>query len=141
MMERGWIDLIQLHGDEQPGDAAAYRQAGVPFIKAIGVKSRADLARAGEFGACGILLDAPAPGVYGGTGEVFDWTVARHYRDEHPQAPLILAGGIVPGNAAAAARLVRPSALDVASGAETSPGIKDFSKVRELIDAIAAAKA
>lgn len=137
LVERGWIDLIQLHGDETPEDAAFYRNAGVPFLKAIGVKGRDDLARAGDFGACGLLLDAPAPGVYGGTGEVFDWHLARAFRDAHPEVPVILAGGIVAENAAEAVRCARPAALDVASGAELSPGVKDFAKVRKLLAAIA----
>ena len=136
LVRDGLLDLIQLHGDETPGDAAAYRAANIPFIKAIGVKTRADLHHATEYGAAAILLDAHAPGIYGGTGEVFDWNVARQFREQHPALPLILAGGIVPDNAALAARRVRPAALDVASGAELSPGIKDFTKVQALLAAL-----
>lgn len=132
----GLLDVVQLHGDETPEDATAFRAAGVPFIKAIGVKSRADLQRAADFGADAILLDAHAPGVYGGTGEVFDWEVAAGFRREHPEIPLILAGGIVPDNAASAAAAVRPQALDTASGSEVSPGIKDFEKVAALLAAL-----
>ena len=132
----GLIDLIQLHGDETPADAAPFREAGVPFIKAIGVKTRADLERAADFGALGILLDAHAPGIYGGTGEVFDWNVAIDFKNQHPELPVILAGGIVPENAAHAVATVRPAAIDIASGAESSPGIKDFTKVDALISAI-----
>jgi len=132
----GLIDLIQLHGDETPADAAPFREAGVPFIKAIGVKTRADLERAADFGALGILLDAHAPGVYGGTGEVFDWNVAIDFKNQHPELPVILAGGIVPENAAHAVATVKPAAIDIASGAESSPGIKDFTKVDALISAI-----
>lgn len=136
LVRDGLLDLIQLHGDEAPGDAAAYRAANIPFIKAIGVNARADLDHATEYGAVAILLDAHAPGVYGGTGEVFDWNVAVHFREQHPELPLILAGGIVPDNAALAARRVRPVALDVASGAEFAPGIKDFTRVQALLDAL-----
>lgn len=132
----GLIDLIQLHGDETPADAAPFREAGVPFIKAIGVKTRADLERAADFGALGILLDAHAPGVYGGTGEVFDWNVAIDFKNQHPDLPIILAGGIVPENAANAVATVKPAAIDIASGAESTPGIKDFTKVDALISAI-----
>ena len=137
LLHDGWLDVIQLHGDETPADAQAYRAANIPFIKAIGVKSRADLLHASDYGAAAILLDAHAPGVYGGTGEVFDWNVARLFREQHPGLPLILAGGIVPENAASAVRLVRPAALDVASGAELAPGIKDFDKIHALLAAIA----
>ncbi len=136
LVRNGWLDAVQLHGDETPDDAAAYRDAGVPFIKAIGVKTRADLARATDFGAAAILLDAHAPGIYGGTGEVFDWEVASDFRREHPDLPVILAGGIIPENAGLAAMSVRPAALDIASGAEISPGIKDFKKVRAFLAAL-----
>jgi|688.fasta_scaffold24796_5 phosphoribosylanthranilate isomerase len=136
LVERGWIDVIQLHGDEGPEETAIYQKPGLPFFKAIGVKSHTDLAHATDFGACALLLDAAAPGVYGGTGEVFDWNVARTHREAHPETPIILAGGIVPGNATAAAMAVRPCALDVASGAEIRPGVKDFTKVDALLEAI-----
>jgi phosphoribosylanthranilate isomerase len=132
----GWIDAVQLHGDEAPEDVAVYQKSGVPFIKAIGVRTLADLERAADFHATGILLDAHAPGVYGGTGETFDWNAALDFKTSHPMLPLILAGGIVPNNAAAAAKVVAPAALDVASGAELSPGIKDFAKVSALLAAL-----
>ena len=132
----GFIDVIQLHGDESPEDAADFRAAGSPFIKAIGVKTVNDLARAMEFGASAILLDAHAPGIYGGTGEVFDWEVASDFRRHHPSLPIILAGGIVPENAGLAAMTVNPAALDIASGAETSPGIKDFAKIADFLTAL-----
>jgi len=130
------LDAIQLHGDEVPEDASPFRAADVPFIKAIGVKTRADLERATEFGASAVLLDAHAPGVYGGTGEVFDWKVATEFREQHPELPVILAGGIVPENAALAAASVLPAALDIASGAEISPGVKDFQKVAAFLTAL-----
>jgi len=127
---------VQLHGDETPEDAAVFRDSEIPFIKAIGVKTRADLTRATEFGAIAILLDAHAPGIYGGTGEVFDWEVASDFRRQHPHLPVILAGGIVPENAGLAAMSVQPAALDIASGAEIAPGIKDFQKVAAFLTAL-----
>ena len=132
------IDVVQLHGDETPASSMVYQNAGVPFFKAIGVKSRADLAHAADFHAAAILLDAHAPGVYGGTGETFDWNDAVNFKSRHPAIPLILAGGIVPENAALALRTVRPAALDVASGAEHAPGVKDFAKVAALLAALRA---
>jgi len=132
----GLIDVVQLHGDEKPADAAPYVAAGIPFIKAIGVKTLSDLSLAAQFGAAAILLDAHAPGVYGGTGEAFDWNVANDFKKQHPALPIILAGGILPGNAALAAATVAPAALDVASGAELSPGVKDFAKVSQLLSAL-----
>ena len=136
LVNEGYLDAVQLHGDETPEDAAAFRAAGIPFIKAIGVKTLADLDRATEFRAAAILLDAHAPGVYGGTGEVFDWEVASDFRRRHPHLPVILAGGIVPENAGLAAMSVQPAALDIASGAEISPGVKDFQKVAAFLTAL-----
>ncbi|TAE74279.1 MAG: phosphoribosylanthranilate isomerase [Verrucomicrobia bacterium] len=131
----GLIDVIQLHGDETPDDAAAFRAAGIPFLKALGVRGPADLEQARDFGAAGILLDAHAPGIYGGTGQTIDWTLARAFIRENPQIPLILAGGITAENAAQAIAAVHPAALDIASGAESSPGVKDFDKVSRLLAA------
>ena len=135
LLKRGWIDVIQLHGDETPLDAAPYRDAGLPFIKAIGVSGNEQLANAKEYGANALLMDAHAPGVYGGTGDTFDWNTAVEFMSQHPELPVILAGGITPDNAAQAAAEVRPAAMDIASGAELSPGLKDFDKVRQLIEA------
>ena len=136
LVRAGLLDVVQLHGDETPEEMLVYQKHGVPFFKAIGVRTLADLARAEAYGARAILLDAPAPGVYGGTGETFDWNTAAAFKALHPQLPLILAGGIVPANAALAATTVRPAALDVASGAELSPGRKDFAKVSALLAAL-----
>lgn len=139
LYDDGLLDAIQLHGDESPQQAEPYRKAGVPFFKAIGVSTHADLAHAADYGARAILLDAHAPGVYGGTGAVFDWGTAREFRTAHPQLPMLLAGGITPQNAAQAIAACQPAALDVASGAEVSPGIKDFAKVALLLQATRAA--
>jgi len=136
LLHEGFIDAIQLHGDETPEDMRPYQDAGAPFIKAIGVKTMEDLDRAMDFGARALLLDAHAPGVYGGTGETFDWNSAIDFKSLHPELPVILAGGIVPENAKPAADTVHPAALDVASGAELSPGIKDFKKVAALLAAL-----
>ena len=136
LIREGLLDVVQLHGDETPQDAVPYQQAGVPFFKAIGVKTLDDLEQAPLFGASAVLLDAHAPGVYGGTGETFDWAAANAFKSRHPHLPIILAGGITQANAALAARTVRPAALDVASGAEASPGIKDFQKVAAILSAV-----
>ncbi len=134
MLEDHLIDLAQFHGDESPAYCAPFAEASLPFIKAIGVKNASSLENITDYRATAILLDAPAPGVYGGTGEKFDWSHARDFIRQHPQTPVILAGGITPDNAAAAITQVHPAALDVASGAELSPGIKDFTKVKSLLN-------
>jgi len=135
LMREGLLDLVQFHGDETTEDCAAFAQHDLPFLKAIGLDSPAALETAHEFHAQAILLDAHAPGLYGGTGQTINWTLARHFVDTNPTLPLILAGGITPDNAAAALAAVHPAALDVASGSESAPGIKDFTKVQALLAA------
>ena len=86
-----------------------------------------------------VLVDAAAPGQYGGTGTTFSWVgMADHHRWLH-NVPLILAGGLTPDNVAEAIRIVRPAAVDVASGVESSPGKKDPVKVRDFVAAAQAA--
>lgn len=131
----GMIDVVQLHGDETPECVAGFRNAGIPVIKAVGVRDFAGIAAAGNYGADAVLLDAHAPQVFGGTGETFDWSLAKCFQESFPAIPMILAGGITPDNAAQAVGEVRPVAVDVASGAEVSPGVKDFGKVASLLTA------
>lgn len=131
----GMIDVVQLHGDETPQVVAGFRKAGIPVIKAVGVKGVSDIDAAGSYGGDAVLLDAHAPKVFGGTGETFDWGLAKTFTERYPAVPMILAGGITPDNAAQAVDAVRPVALDVASGAEMSPGVKDFGKVAALLEA------
>lgn len=139
LLESGLLDLIQLHGDERPADCRIYSSHRIPFLKAIGVEGAATLADATDYRAAGLLLDAHAPGVYGGTGETIDWELAAGFVRDHPELPLLLAGGITPDNAAAALQAVRPAALDVASGSESAPGIKDPEKVAALLRHVRAA--
>ena len=136
LVEAGLIDVIQLHGDESPDDALPYLQAGVPFFKAIGVSCLNDANAAAGFHANAVLLDAHAPGVYGGTGATFNWDDAVAFQKHFPDLPLLLAGGITPENALQACRHVRPAAIDVASGAESSPGVKDLEKIKALVAAV-----
>lgn len=136
LLEDDLIDLAQFHGDESPAYCAPFAAAGLPFIKAIGVSHAGSLENITDYAATAILLDTPAPGVYGGTGEKFDWTHARAFIDTHPDVPVLLAGGITPENAAKAIHQVHPAALDIASGAELAPGVKDFDKVKALLAAL-----
>ncbi|NNC89684.1 MAG: phosphoribosylanthranilate isomerase [Akkermansiaceae bacterium] len=132
LLDRRLLDLLQFHGDES---LPFCRQFEAPFVKAIGVENPDSLDGAAFDGARGILLDAHAPGAYGGTGETIDWALAANFIRQHPELPVILAGGITPDNAAEALDTVRPAALDVASGAESAPGVKDFAKVEALLEA------
>lgn len=136
LLESDYIDLAQFHGDETEAYCRVFADAGLPFIKAIGVKNKASLENIGRYRANAVLLDTPAPGVYGGTGETFDWSHAQEFVSTHPGTPVLLAGGITPDNAAEAVARVRPCALDVASGAESSPGVKDMDKVAALLSAL-----
>ena len=131
----GMIDVVQLHGDETPEHVGGFVKAGIPVIKAVGVRDVSDIDAAGSYGSDAVLLDAHAPKVFGGTGETFDWGLANAFGKRHPAIPMILAGGITPENAGQAVGEVRPVALDVASGAEVSPGVKDFGKVAALLEA------
>ena len=135
LVRDGLIDVVQFHGDETADDCASFAALDIPFLKAIGVHGGTALDEAEDYRARGLLLDAHAPGVYGGTGQTIDWDLARQFVDTHPELPLILAGGITPENATAAIEAVHPAALDVASGSESAPGIKDFTKVAALLAA------
>ena len=140
LLENNSLDAIQLHGDEDEEELLEFLQKDVPVIRSLALKPTDDLASVSAHyhslaqksgGTLALLLDAHAPGVYGGTGETIDWTQAASFIKLSP-LPVLLAGGIVPDNAREAIALTHPAALDVASGAESAPGIKDFSKVAAL---------
>ncbi|HHJ4328579.1 TPA: phosphoribosylanthranilate isomerase, partial [Klebsiella pneumoniae] len=124
------LDLLQFHGDESAAYCAAFSR---PYIKALRVRAGEDLAAqmAAYRQARGILLDTYVAGVPGGTGQAFDWSLIP---TDLPQ-PVILAGGLDAGNAAAAVARVRPYALDVSGGVEQAKGIKDARKIRDFIAA------
>jgi phosphoribosylanthranilate isomerase len=132
--EPGWIeevvasvqpDILQFHGAETDGFASSFAR---PYIKAVPMGSSADLARQASAypNAAGILLDSHARGARGGTGVTFDW--ARIPPGTGRQ--FVLAGGLNAANVAQAIATVRPYAVDVSSGIESAPGIKDAAKMR-----------
>lgn len=123
------LDLLQFHGDETPAECARY---GRPWIKAIRVKPGMDLLKcAADFSAArGLLLDAYVPGVPGGTGARFDW---RLIPGNMPR-PIVLSGGLDPDNVAGAVNTVQPWAVDVSSGVEVAPGVKDAARVTAFIE-------
>jgi phosphoribosylanthranilate isomerase len=118
------LDLLQFHGDEPPEACAAF---GRPWIKALRVRPGMDLAMAAErySGATGLLLDAYRPGVPGGTGACFDWSLIPPGLGPR----IVLAGGLTPQNVAMAIRAVRPYGVDVSGGVEVAKGIKDPAKI------------
>ena len=123
--------LLQFHGDEGDGWCA---QFGHPFLKAIAMgEGVAALPRLHDYPhATGLLLDGHAAGEAGGSGKAFDWSLLP---DELAQ-PLILAGGLHAGNVGDAVRTARPWAVDVASGVESAPGIKDPMRLEAFIRAV-----
>lgn len=125
------LDLLQFHGDELPEECASY---GLPFIKAIRVKSDTNLVQcAKDFSASkALLLDTFTDGVAGGTGHVFDWNLIPAALDK----PVILAGGLNAQNVAQAISQVKPYAVDVSGGVETSKGIKDAAKIAAFMQQV-----
>jgi phosphoribosylanthranilate isomerase len=130
------LHTIQYHGDLLAAcPAEPYR-----FIPAFAVRDAQSLERMkvylercrheGQLPAA-VLVDAHVPGQFGGTGQTAPWELLANFR---PGVPVILAGGLTPNNVAEAVRIVRPYAVDVASGVEISPGQKDPEKIRRFID-------
>lgn len=134
----GVLDSIQLHGAESPGLVAEIARLGLPVVKALGLAGGGGLPAMGPWvdaGVEGILLDAHAPGVWGGTGQRVDWGRAAEFVNACP-LPVWLAGGLNPENVAEAVKKVQPAWVDVASGAEASPGVQDLAKVAALVSAL-----
>jgi phosphoribosylanthranilate isomerase len=130
------LTLLQLHGDEGPAYCAeAGRRTGCKVIKAVRVRSGADVQALSAFHTDYHLLDSYTAGVPGGTGETFAWDIARAHRG---RTPVILSGGLTAENVADAIEAVRPFAVDVASGTEASPGVKDPDKLRAFAAAVRA---
>ena len=122
------VHLLQFHGAEPPEYCNAFER---PWLKAVRVKPGVDLLQyAGRYAAAkGLLLDAFSDAAHGGTGQSFDWTLIP---DRLP-LPIVLAGGLTPGNVGEAVRRVRPWAVDVSSGVEREKGIKDAAKIAAFI--------
>lgn len=134
LLEEGLVHILQLHGDETPAQVAALQEKGAHVIKALSVRDRASLADIGGFPCETILLDAYNPGLYGGTGQTFPWDLARLAQELYPDKRFILSGGLTPANVREAVEATQPAAVDVASGVESAPGIKDLSLVSAFIE-------
>jgi phosphoribosylanthranilate isomerase len=130
---------LQLHGDEGPAFAAeAARRTGAKVIKAANVAAAADLQALERFRTDFHLLDTKVEGARGGTGRTWDWTLAARRRSK---VPMILAGGLTPDNVAEAIAAVKPYAVDVVTGVEASPGVKDPAKLEAFFSIAAPARA
>jgi phosphoribosylanthranilate isomerase len=142
------LGVAQLHGDEPPEFLADI--AGIPTIRVRRLDERGVAALEEDLRACqaamevvpsslksscDLLVDAAAPGQYGGTGETVSWSALADYQRWLGTTHLILAGGLTPDNVAEAIRAVRPHAVDVASGVESAPGKKDAAKMRDFVAA------
>ena len=131
----GCFDAIQFHGDEVPEFCRAVGAAFPRWIKALRIRTQADLDSDAGFETPWFLLDAAVPGTYGGSGQTVDWSLAADFVTKHHDKRVILAGGLNPGNVADAVARVHPHAVDVASGVESAPSAKDQVKVRAFIAA------
>jgi phosphoribosylanthranilate isomerase len=130
------LDMLQFHGEEDPALCAG---AGRPWIKAVGMREGVDARAAARryAGARGLLLDTFSARIKGGTGRAFDWTLVPAELDR----PVILAGGLDAGNVAQAIAAVRPYAVDVNGGVESSPGVKDARKMEAFMQEVERAQA
>jgi phosphoribosylanthranilate isomerase len=130
------LSLVQLHGDEGPSYCnEVARRTGAKVIKAQSVRLASDVVGIQAYHTDFHLLDTHREGLRGGTGETFDWSMLSH---RHSKVPLILSGGLTPGNVAEAIERTRPFAVDVASGVESAPGIKDPDKIAAFAAAVRA---
>lgn len=123
------LDFIQLHGDEPPRICTLF---GERAIKAIRMAENADIAKLDAYPCETVLLDAPSA-EYGGSGTTFNWRLAR--AASRTGKRIIVAGGLTPDNVSAAVAAVAPFGVDVASGVESAPGIKDPDLVRRFVRA------
>jgi phosphoribosylanthranilate isomerase len=130
------LSTAQLHGDESPALVDSITEH-VQVIKALRIGQGTTSPLYAKYrSAAGFLLDGAPPGQFGGTGTTANWHLARTVAQSHR---VILAGGLSPENVGEAIRVVRPYAVDVASGVEARPGRKDPAKLRALFDAVARA--
>ena len=132
IVEESSVGAAQLHGDESPAYCDAL--SGLRLIKALRVGDEFTPEQASGYGVEAILLDSFSASARGGTGRTFDWSLARRTREVVPR--LYLAGGLTPENVAEAISSVAPYAVDVCSGVESRPGVKNPARVREFFAAV-----
>jgi phosphoribosylanthranilate isomerase len=125
------VQVLQLHGDESP--EYCRELAGWPLIKALRIGESGVPENFQDYAVQAFLLDAKDDVLFGGTGKSFDWHLAHSIQSFYP---IILAGGLRPDNVREAIRIVQPYAVDVCSGVEIKPGIKDDRKLREFMNEV-----
>lgn len=129
------LDVVQLHGDEDPHAVRAISAAlGIPVWKAVALGEASELDALQAWDVDALVLDTASPG-RGGSGIAFDWALAAEARTRSPGRRFVLAGGLTPQTVAEAIAVVRPWAVDVASGVEWAPGSKDLAAVAAFVTA------
>ena len=128
-------DAVQVTGT-LPRDAICEQFRGIQVIHAVAVNDQAGEVLPSAVRCDAVLTDSCVPGAHGGTGKPHNWNVSRAIKELIAPTPLILAGGLTPGNVRAAIETVRPYAVDVSSGVEARAGIKDPAKIRAFIQAV-----
>jgi phosphoribosylanthranilate isomerase len=130
------LDYLQLHGDESPGLCRSLRREGLPLIKAFSVATQEDLRKTVPYEGLTdyFLFDAPCAG-YGGSGKSFDWSVLEAYEG---RTPFLLSGGIHPGSLEAIRHFRHPrlAGIDLNSGFEAAPGLKDVARLASFLQAL-----
>jgi phosphoribosylanthranilate isomerase len=126
------LDYAQLHGDETAEEVAAVREGGLKVIKALRVRDAGSLEAIGEYGADLLLLDAYSERMRGGTGERFDWALAKGLKG---YANILVSGGLSPENVREVVELFEPYGVDASSSLEDSPGKKNRDTVRRFVSA------
>lgn len=132
LVEKGIIDLVQLHGDEDEAYIQSLKQeVSCPIIKAVRVQSKEQIIEAQRLPCDYLLYDTYSKNAYGGTGDRFSWDMIP----KDMSMPFFLAGGINESNAPQAVKEVRPYCIDVSSGVETD-GVKDKEKIKQIINIV-----
>jgi phosphoribosylanthranilate isomerase len=129
---RAGLDLAQLHGDEMPETVAAIRGAGLPVMKALRVRNAEALGTLESYEADLFMLDAWSARVRGGTGETFDWTLAKSVKGRDN---IVVSGGLTPENVREAIEFFEPYGVDASSSLEVRPGKKSGERVRRFVRA------
>jgi len=124
------IDVAQLHGNENDDYCQELADSGMEFIRVIRIEANDTQINIPSIIGKSVLLDTHVAG-YGGAGQSFDWCLATEFMQHHSELNVIIAGGISPQNITEVS-VIKPYMIDVASGAETSPGIKDMDKVERI---------
>ena len=131
LVRRTGVRAVQLHGEEPPEAVAALAANGWPVLKALAVGRGFQPQRLRQYsGVAAFLLDAEVKGKRGGTGKSFDWKLAG---EANRYGRILLAGGLTPENVVEAIRLAQPYGVDVCTGVEKRPGVKDHARLREFL--------